>query len=151
MATAQCKILPYITVSLFSGVRYTANRCQVYFGSCTIHIRRNKLGTSWPCILHHRTVTGQYKRCVRYKADHHLSAYDTLKWDNFIFEYLLECLAKIKIVPARRGAVRGGTAGVGVAGGAFLNVRFICLGGVRGGGGTGYLCQRVGNFKLPVV
>ena len=36
MATAQCKILPYITVSLFSGVRYTANRCQVYFGSCTI-------------------------------------------------------------------------------------------------------------------
>ena len=61
MATAQCKILPYITVSLFSGVRYTANWCQVYFGSCTIHIRRNKLGTSWRCILHHRTVTGQFK------------------------------------------------------------------------------------------
>jgi len=31
------------------------------------------------------------------------------------------------------GAVQGGTAGGSVAEGAFLNVRFICLGGVRGG------------------
>ena len=44
----------YITESRFGNVRYTANWCQVYFGSSTVHIRQNKLGASWQCILHHQ-------------------------------------------------------------------------------------------------
>ena len=51
----------FIPDSPFSSVRYTANWRQVYFGSCTVHIRQNKIGASWRCILHHRTVTAQCK------------------------------------------------------------------------------------------
>ena len=99
------------------------------------------------------------KRWVRYKADHHSSAYDTLNWDNFIFKYILECLAKIKIVPEWRGAMRGGTAGGGVwysGGGAGWQGRGciseceVHLFGWGGGGGEA-VCRRVGNSKLPVV
>jgi len=51
----------YIAELPFGGVRYTANWRQVYFGSCTVQIRQNKLGASWRCILHHRKATGQCK------------------------------------------------------------------------------------------
>ena len=58
--TGRCKIL-------HSGVavwqcKNNADWHKVYFGSCTVHIRQNRLGASWRCILHHRTATVRWMR-----------------------------------------------------------------------------------------
>ena len=51
----------YTTQSPFGGVRYTANWRQVYFALYVLCNSQNKLGASWRCILHCRTVTPRCK------------------------------------------------------------------------------------------
>ena len=51
----------YTAQSLFSSVRYTANWRQVYFALYVLCNSQNKLGASWRCILHRRTVTPRCK------------------------------------------------------------------------------------------